>query len=42
LREFIYSYLMTLLGAENYAGLNDNDYGVVNSIHRVGNIIGLT
>jgi len=33
LHEFIYGYLMTQPGAQNYAGFND-DCGVVNSIHR--------
>jgi len=32
--EFIYGYLMTLPEAQNYAGLNDNDYGVKSSVHR--------
>jgi len=32
--EFIYGYLMALPEAQNYAGLNGNDYGVMSSIHR--------
>jgi hypothetical protein len=30
--EFIYGYLMTLPEAQNYEGLNDNDYGVMSSV----------